>query len=53
MLRYAGVMRTEQHWRWRLRDHRGVVIKSHYTMSETDALARDPKAERVPGSMVE
>ena len=36
-------------WRWRLKDQIGRRFTSWH-MTETDALAKDPQAERVPGT---
>lgn len=39
-------------WRWWVTDHeRGVRYATRHVMSEADALALDPTAERVPGTM--
>jgi len=43
-------MKQLELWRWRMRDHRGMVHATRFALTEADALARDPQAVRVPGS---
>jgi hypothetical protein len=50
MLNHAS-MKPKEFWRWRLRSEiTGRLYSSRYDMAEADALAVDPKAERLPGS---
>lgn len=45
-------MRTVEVWAWRLRSETtGKVVRARWKMTEAEALARDPAAERVPGTM--
>ena len=37
-------------WRWRITDDRGRRISTRHLMTEADALATDPTAERIPGT---
>ncbi len=39
-------------WRWRITDpERGTTYATRHRMTEADALALDPAAERVPGTL--
>lgn len=45
-------MRQVEYWRWVvLNETTGKRQATRYRMKEADALAMDPQAERVPGSM--
>lgn len=45
-------MKTVELWRWRITDPaNGRRYTTRHRMSAADALATDPKAERVEGSM--
>lgn len=43
-------MHTITLWRWHITDDRGRRIETRHRMTEADALATDPTAERIPGT---
>ena len=43
-------MQTIILWRWRITDDRGRRIETRHRMTEADALAQDPTAERIDGT---
>ncbi len=44
-------MKIKEFWRWRLRSEiTGRLYTSRYDMTEADAQATNPKAQRLPGS---
>lgn len=47
---YPAGMQTITLWRWRITDDRGRRIETRHRMTEADALAQDPTAERIPGT---
>ena len=45
-------MKQVEFWYWKMRDMLGRVRRSVCEMTEADALARDPDAVRIPGTLV-
>lgn len=43
-------MQTITLWRWRITDDRGRRVETRDRMTEADALATDPQAERIAGT---
>ena len=43
-------MKTLEVWKWRVRGPTGRVHVTRYRMTEAEALQRDPRALRVPGT---
>jgi len=45
-------MEQQEYWRWLMHsDTHHKRVKTRHLMTEADALAQDPTAERVPGSL--
>ncbi len=45
-------MRQQEYWRWYMRSEtHHKVLPTRFHLTEAEALAIDPKAERVPGSL--
>ena len=45
-------MNTVEVWSWKLRSETtGRIVRARWKMTEAEALARDPAAERVPGTV--
>ena len=45
-------MKQQEYWRWHLySDTHRKVMPTRFHLTEAEALAIDPKAERVPGSL--